>query len=206
MRVSVCKRPHNPLKLHVSLESEFVTFIWAQRQQPQKVQLFQCDLQKKNSSSHCHIKKIQHMNSHFKSQNFEEGSKSQHNQKNQGFFFFLMTRGSGNMKCRIENRHLICFWKWKWKLLVVWDGKNVQKNWKSQNKMQSLKMWKSIRYSRWTYLTFKYVCLKRKSMGQGIDLLIKSTESVAQRDNRWIKKVENKNIISQLGDSLQRGL
>ena len=76
-----------------------------------KVQLFQCDLQKENSSSHCHIKKIQHMNSHFKSQNFEEGSKSQHNQQNQVLFFgfFLMARGSGNMKCRIENRHLICF-------------------------------------------------------------------------------------------------
>ena len=105
-----------------------------------KVQLFQCDLQKENSSSHCHIKKIQHMNSHFKSQNFEEGSKSQHNQQNQVLFFgfFLMARGSGNMKCRIENRHLICFWKWK--SLVVWDGKNVQKNWKSQNKMQSLKI------------------------------------------------------------------
>ena len=86
--------------------------------------------------------------------------------------------------------------KSKWKSLVVWYGKNVQKNWKSQNKMQSLEMWKSIRYSRWTYLTFKYVCLKRKSMGQGIDLLRKSTESVAQRDNRWIKKVENKNNLS----------
>lgn len=125
----LCVRPHNPLKLHY--RSSFM-WLWSlnllrsyehtdnnhknKQNKSLKVQLFQCDLQKENSSSHCHIKEIQHMNSHFKSQNFEEGSKSQHNKQNQAF---LMTRGSGNMRCRIENRHLTSFWKLKGKMKIL---------------------------------------------------------------------------------------
>ena len=38
------------------------------------------------------------MNSHFKSQNFEEGSKSQHNQQNQVLFCFVLFNGQGFWK------------------------------------------------------------------------------------------------------------
>ena len=54
---------------------------------------------KMNSKSHCQIKKIQHNNSHFKSQNFEEGSKSQHNQQSSSFF-----NDQGFWKYEMQNR------------------------------------------------------------------------------------------------------
>lgn len=55
---------------------------------------------RRNSSN---VKRIQNMNSHFKSKNYKEGSKSQQNQA------FLMTTDSEIMRYRIENRYLICF-------------------------------------------------------------------------------------------------
>lgn len=52
-------------------------------------------IDRRNSSN---VKRIQNMNSHFKSKNYKEGSKSPQNQT------FLMATDSGIMRYRIENR------------------------------------------------------------------------------------------------------
>lgn len=57
------------------------------------------------------------MNSHFKSQNFEEGSKSQHNQKNQGFFFFFNDQGFWKYEMQNRKQALNMFLKMKMKII-----------------------------------------------------------------------------------------